>query len=176
MPAEGLRHFELGAKLASGAVWLSFGTRPDVHGKAFAAHAHWLLGHQDEALAACREAITLARAIDHPYSQALALAYASITHQMRRDLPELRNMVDELRRLCDRYDFVTGRVHHDRWWLPEVMRMRAAYDDEQAAIARLLSAAQMASEHGSVVLLRRCERDLGRRNVRLPAPGVRPTA
>ena len=54
--------------------------------------------------------------------------------------------------------------------------MRAAYDEEQAAIARLLSAAQMASEHGSVVLLRRCERDLGMRNVRLPAPGVPLTA
>ena len=69
-----------------------------------------------------------------------------------------------------------GRVHHDVWWLPEVMRMRAAYDDGQAAIARLLSAAQMASEHGSVVLLRRCERDLGTRNVRLPVSGVPPTA
>ena len=34
--------------------------------------------------------------------------------------------------------------------------MRAAYDDEQAAIARLLSAARTASEHGSVVLLQRC--------------------
>ena len=207
MPADGLRHLELAAKLASGAVWLSFGTRPDVHGKAFSAHAHWLLGHEDEALAACREAITLARAIDHPYSQALALAYGSITHQMRRDLPELRNMVDELRRLCDRYDFAyyrewalildgwsrrdasgadlvrrgianlksegafarmpywlslladlsardsrpgaaratldaalaAGRVHHDVWWLPEVMRMRAAYDEEQAAVSRACS-------------------------------------
>jgi hypothetical protein len=244
MPADGLRHFELAAKLASGAVWLSFGTRPDVHGKAFSAHAHWLLGHQGEALAACREALTLARAIDHPYSQALALAYACATYQMRRDLPELRNMVDELRRLCDRYDFAyyrewalildgwsregasgadlvrrgianlksggafarmpywlslladlsaresrpgaaratldaalaAGRERHDVWWLPEVMRMRAAYDDEQAAIARLFSAAQMASEHGSVVLLRRCERDLGTRNVRLPVSGVPPTA
>jgi DNA-binding SARP family transcriptional activator/tetratricopeptide (TPR) repeat protein len=241
MPADGLHHFELAAKLASGAVWLSFGTRPDVHGKAFAAHAHWLLGHQDEALATCREAITLARAIDHPYSQALALAYGSVIHQMRRDLPELRNMVDELRRLCDRYDFAyyrewalvldgwsrhdasgadlvrrgianlksggafarmpywlslladlsardsqpgaaqatldaalaAGHVHHDVWWLPEVMRMRAAYDDEQAAIARLLSAAQMASEHGSVALLRRCERDLSARGVRLGAPRIR---
>ena len=67
-------------------------------------------------------------------------------------------------------------MHDDVWWLPEVMRMRAAYDDEQAAIARLLSAAQMASEHGSVVLLRRCERDLGTRNVRLPVSGVPPTA
>ena len=35
--------------------------------------------------------------IHHPYSQAVALAYGSITHQVRRDLPELRSMVDELR-------------------------------------------------------------------------------
>ena len=215
-----------------------------MHGEAFSAHAHWLLGREDEALAACREAITLARAIEHPYSQAVALAYGSIMHQMRRDLPELRKMVDELRRLCDRYDFAyyrewalildgwsrtgasgaglvrrgignlkserafarmpywlslladlsaqdgrpgaaraildaalaAGRVHDDVWWLPEVMRMRAAYDDERAAVARLLSAARMASAHGSVVLLQRCERDLGRRNVRLPALGVPPTA
>jgi len=244
MPAEGLRHLELAARLDGGAVLLSVGTRPDVHGMAWAAHAHWLLGHDDEALGACRQAIRLARAIDHPYSQAVALAYACITHQMRHDLPELRNAVDELRRLCDRYDFAyyrewalildgwsregasgadlvrrgignlksegafarmpywlslladlsardsrpgaaratldaalaTGRVHHDVWWLPEVMRMRAANDDEQAAVARLLAAAKMASDHGSVVLLQRCERDLGRRNVRLPALSVPLTA
>jgi DNA-binding SARP family transcriptional activator/tetratricopeptide (TPR) repeat protein len=243
-PAEGLNHLELAANLASGAVWLSIGIRPDVHGRAWAAHAHWLLGHDDDALGACREAIRLAQTIDHPYSQALALAYGGITHQMRRDLPELRNMVDDLRQLCDRYDFAyyrewalildgwsrpgssgidlvrqgisnlrsegafarmpywlslladlsarddqpgtaratldaalaAGRVHDDVWWLPEVMRMRAAYDQEQAAIARLLSAAQMASEHGSVALVRRCERDLGTRGVRLPALGAPPTA
>ena len=55
MPAEGLRHLELAAELAGGAVSLSVGTRPDVHGTAWAAHAHWLLGHDDEALAACRD-------------------------------------------------------------------------------------------------------------------------
>ena len=71
---------------------------------------------------------------------------------------------------------VAGRVHDDVWWLPEVMRMRAAYDEEQAAVARLLAAAQLASEHGSVALLRRCERDLGTRNVRLPALSVPPMA
>ena len=244
MPAVGLDHLELAAKLASGAVWLSIGTRPDVHGMAYAAHAHWLLGHDDDALGACREAIRLARAIDHPYSQAVALAYAGITHQMRHDLSELRNTINDLRRLCDRYDFAyyrewvlildgwsrpdssgidlarrgisnlrsegafarmpywlslladlsardnqpgtaratldaalaAGRVHDDVWWLPEVMRMRAAYDQEQAAVTRLLSAARIASEHGSVALLRRCERDLGMRGVRLPAPSVPPTA
>jgi hypothetical protein len=61
------------------------------------------------------------------------------------------------------------------WWLPEVMRMRAAYDEEQAAIPRLRSAARMASEHGSVALLRRCERDLSTRGVRLIPPSVPPT-
>jgi len=38
----------------------------------------------------------------------------------------------------------------DFWWLPEVMRMRAADDDEQAAISRLRSAAQMAQPTASV--------------------------
>ena len=71
---------------------------------------------------------------------------------------------------------VAGQSHDDVWWLPEVMRMRAAYDEEEVAISRLRSAAQMASAHGSVALLRRCEHDLARRGVRSPAPGVLPTA
>ncbi|HEY2237553.1 MAG TPA: AAA family ATPase [Streptosporangiaceae bacterium] len=243
-PADGLGHLELAAKLASGAVWLTLGTRPDVHGKAFSAHALWLVGREEEALAACRDAVALARAIDHPYSLAIALGYACITHQMRGDLAELRNAADELRPLCDRYGFAyyrewaliadgwcrpdasgvgrvrrgivnlrsqrafarmpywltlladlsardhqpdaaratldaalaTGHAHQDRWWLPEVMRMRSAYDKEQAAVARLLSATQLAAEHGSVALVRRCQRDLDARGVRRTAPGVPPTA
>jgi hypothetical protein len=66
-----------------------------------------------------------------------------------------------------------GRAHDDLWWLPEVMRIRAAHDQGPAAISQLCSAAQMASAHGSVALLRRCERDLAERGVRLPSPGVR---
>lgn len=244
MPAEGLGHLELAAKLASGASSLSIGTRPDVHATAWAAHAHWLLGHDDDALSACHQAIKLARAIDDPYNLAVALAYGSITHQMRHDMPELRDTVDELRELCDRYGFAyyrewalildgwsrtdesgidlarlgidnlksegafarmpywmslladlsagssqpgaaraildaaiaAGHAHDDVWWLPEVMRMRAAYDDGEATHSRLRSAAQLASEHGSVALLQRCQRDLEERGVRLSAPGVLPTA
>ncbi len=244
MPAEALRPFELAAKLAGGAVWLKVGSRADVHGTAWAAHAHWLLGHDDEALAACDDAIKLARAHDHPYSLAVALAYGAITHQMRRDMSGLRDSAGELRELCDRYNFayyrewglilegwsrtdesgidlaqrgidnlksegsfarmpywlslladlaardnrpdaaratldaalVAAQAHDDFWWLPEVMRMRAAYDEEQAAISRLRSAAQMASAHGSVTLVRRCERDLAQRGACPPAPGVLPTA
>jgi len=243
-PAEGLRHLQLAVSLAGGDPVLSIGTRPGVHGTAFAAHAHWLLGHDDDALSSCDDAISLARAIDHPYSLAVALAYGSITHQMRNDLPRLTGTATELRELCARYGFAyyrewglildgwaagdeagielarrgignlksagsfarmtywlslladlrarsgqpgaaratldaalaAGYAHDDRWWLPEVLRMRAGYDDAEPAIARLRSAAQMASEQGSAALLRRCERDLAARGIRLPAPGVRPLA
>jgi DNA-binding SARP family transcriptional activator len=242
MPARGLRHLELAAKLASGAVWLSVGTRADVHGTAWAAHAHWLLGHDAEALAACHEAIKLARAIDHSYCLAVALAYGSITHQMRHDMSQLQDTVGELRELCGRYGFAyyrewglildgwsrpdesgidlarrgignletagsfarrpywlslladllarndqldaaqatldaalaAGRQRDDQWWLPEVMRLRAEHDGKEVAISRLRSAAEMATAHGSVGLLRRCERDLARRGVHDPPPGVLP--
>ena len=237
MAAEALRHLELAAKLTRGDLPLSVGTRPEVHSMAWAAHAHWLLGHDDDARSSCLEAIRLARAVDHPYSLAVALAYGSITHQMRHDMSELRDTVGELRDLCDRYGFayyrewglvldgwsrtdgpgvdlarrgignlksegsfarmpywlslladllargnrpgaaratldaalVAGHTHDDKWWLPEVMRMRAAYDDDDAAISRLRAAAQMASAHGSTALLRRCEHDLAERGGVLPA-------
>jgi DNA-binding SARP family transcriptional activator len=244
MPAEGLRHLELATHLASGALSLSIGTRPDVHGTAWAAHAHWLLGHDADALSSCNNAIKLARTIDHPYSLAVALAYGAITHQVRQDIAELKDTVSELRELCERYGFayyrdwglvldgwsrmdepgiglarrgisnlrsagsfarmpywlslladllarnnrpaaaratldaalVAGQARDDLWWLPEVMRIRTAHDDGEAAGSRLCSAAQMAAAHGSVALLRRCERDLAERGVRLSAPGVLPTA
>ena len=231
MPAEALHHLELAATLTSGDLSLSVGTRPEVHSMAWAAHVHWLLGHDDDARTSCLEAIKLARAIVHPYSLAVALAYGSITHQMRHDMPELRDNVGVLRELCDRYGFayysewglildgwsrtdgsgtdlarrgisnlnsqgsvarmpywlslladllargdqpgaaratldaalVAAHTHDDKWWLPEVMRMRAVYDDGAAAISRLQSAAQMASAHGSTALLRRCEHDLAER-------------
>ena len=243
-PAEGLRHLQLATHLASSALSLSIGTRPDVHGTAWAAHAHWLLGHDAAALSSCNDAIKLARTIDHPYSLAVALAYGAITHQMRQDISELKDTVSELRELCERYGFAyycdwvlvldgwsrmdepgiglarqgisnlrsagsfarmpywlslladmlagnhrpaaaratldaalaAGQVRDDLWWLPEVMRMRAAHDDGEAAGSRLRSAAQMAAAHGSVALLRRCGRDLAGRGVRPPAPGVLPTA
>jgi DNA-binding SARP family transcriptional activator len=237
LPAEGLAHLELAAGLAA-ETFLSIGVRADIHAAAWAAHAHWLLGHDEDALASTDRAISTARAIEHPFNLALALAYGAVGDQMRGDLPRLRNTVGELRVLCDRYDFayyrewglildgwsradgqradlaqqgignlraegsfarmpywlslladllarherleaaratldaalVAARANDDRWWLPEVMRMRAAYDDEEAAVTRLCSAASLASAHGSVALLRRCERDLRTRGARLPVP------
>ena len=86
----------------------------------------------------------------------------------------LRARGDELPELADAVLCADGPVR-SLAGLPEVMRMRATYDTEQAAISRLRSAAQTASAQGSVALLRRCEHDLAGHGVRPPAPGVLPT-
>jgi DNA-binding SARP family transcriptional activator len=226
-PAEGLRHLAVAASLGPGMELLSVGTRANVHATAWGAHAHWLLGEDETATRASQEAIDMARAIGDPYNLAIALAYSAVTHQMRHDLPRLRDVAAELRDLCKRYEFgyyrewalildgwsggerdgegirlaelgvrnlkaqgafarrpywlslladlqarqgrpaaaratldaalVAGHVHDDRWWLPEVMRMRASYDAPGQAVARLRVAADLASSHGSVALVRRCE-------------------
>ena len=241
-PAEAVRHLDVTARLASGAQSLTIGTRADVHSLAFSAHAHWLLGHDDEALSTANRAVKLARAIADPYNVAVALAYGCITHQMRDDLPGLTDTVAELSGLCERYSFAyyrewvlildgwsradesgldlarrgisnlrsagslarmpywlslladlsarSGRpdaaratldaaltaahAHDDVWWLPEVMRMRAAHDDAESAPSRLRAAAQLAADQGSVALLRRCERDLAARGSGAAFPGVLP--
>jgi DNA-binding SARP family transcriptional activator/tetratricopeptide (TPR) repeat protein len=241
-PAEGLHHLTLAAKLASGAVSLSVGTRPDVHATAWAAHAHWLTGSGDDALAASEQAISLSRAIGHPYSLAVSIAYGAITHQLRNDTAGLITAAGELTQMCAQYDFAyyrewalildgwsrrdetgirlaqegianlrsagslarmpywlslladlyaccgrpgearaildaaiaAGHSRDDVWWLPEVMRMRAAHDDGPAAIARLRSAAGLASTQGSTELARRCEHDLACRGVLPDGRSVRP--
>jgi DNA-binding SARP family transcriptional activator/tetratricopeptide (TPR) repeat protein len=236
-PAEAVRHLELAARLSSGAVSLNVGTRPDVHARAWAAHAHWLLGQDEDARSSAAGAVTLARSIDDPYSLAVALAYDSVTRQMDRDIPGLTATLDELGQLCERYGFAyyrewvlildgwsrgdepgvelarrgvgnlraagaftrmpywlslladlsarngqpgttraildaavaAAQERDDLWWLPEVMRMRAACEDGEAAASRLRAAAAMASGHGSVTLVRRCEHDLAERGLESPA-------
>jgi hypothetical protein len=67
-----------------------------------------------------------------------------------------------------------GQARDDLWWLPEVMRMRAGFDHDEHALAGLRAAANLASDHGSVALLRRCERDLARLGASRGLAGVRP--
>jgi predicted ATPase len=234
MPGRGLELLDRATALTSGTVSLSVGTRSDVHGAAWAAHARWLLGHDADALAGSLGAIRLARAIGHPYSLAVALAYGGVTHQMRHDVPAMTACLRELGELCDRYELgyypswvlilggwarageagiqqarrgisslraagsftrmpywlslladlqaraghadaaqatldaavTAARAHDDLWWLPEVMRMRAAFQDGAAAVDALRAAADLAAAHGSIALLRRCEQDLdGRRTL-----------
>jgi predicted ATPase/class 3 adenylate cyclase len=53
----------------------------------YAATMSWFLGYPDQALAKSREALTLARTLRHAFSEAYALIYAGVTHQVRREAP-----------------------------------------------------------------------------------------
>ncbi len=113
-PAEALGHFDLAAELTTGDVhtW-TIGTRPDVHGRGWAAHAQWLLGRSADAVATAQSAIRLAREIDQPYNLGVALAYAAVTLQMSGNRSELAETVGELEELCERYRF----AYYPEWAL-----------------------------------------------------------
>jgi DNA-binding SARP family transcriptional activator len=53
-----------------------------------------------------------------------------------------------------------GRARGDVWWLPEVLRRRAAHEEGPRAVALLRQGMDLAREHGSLALVARCARDL----------------
>ncbi len=99
-----VEHFGLASVLSLGSVSLTVGTRPEVHAQAWAAHARWLLGDASGAQRDCAEAVRRARSVDHPYSLAVALAYAAITHQLADDIAALDAALVALTDLCARYE------------------------------------------------------------------------
>ena len=227
-PGAAATHFDLAIELAPTTVSLLVGTRLDVHSQGWSAHAHWLLGDDTQAAARAADALSRARTADHPYSLAVALAYAAITAQLRRDPIALEAAIAELSGLCRRYEFayygewalvlegwarggeagltqvrdgiarlrslgsharmpywlcllsstlegvgrreeaaavldgatIDAEQRHDRWWLPEVLRRRAALAQGPAAGALLRRACELAREHGSRALESRCMADL----------------
>jgi DNA-binding SARP family transcriptional activator/tetratricopeptide (TPR) repeat protein len=102
---EALDHFERARELSRGSVSLITGTLPEVHGLAWSAHAQWLLGNPEQAIAKCREAVELAKSADHPYSQAVALGYSATTYQLVQDRVGAREAANELISLCEHYSF-----------------------------------------------------------------------
>lgn len=101
------RHFALACELCGDSDSLPIGTRTRVHARSWWAHARWLLG--EDPLPQCQEALEVARAIDHPYSLAVALSYAAITHQLRGDPAALEPVLEELTGLCERFGFAYYR-------------------------------------------------------------------
>jgi predicted ATPase/DNA-binding SARP family transcriptional activator len=102
---EALDHFRRCQELSRGWVSVITGTLPEVHGLAWSAHAHWLLGNPEQAAIRSREAVELARSADHPYSLAVALGYAATTYQLLHDRPAAGEAASELINLCERYSF-----------------------------------------------------------------------
>ena len=108
-PGRAVGHFDLARDLSVGAMSLTVGTRPEVHAEAWSAHARWLLGDDEGAARARAESLARAREVHHPYTLAVALAYAAITHQMADEPDALDEVLDELTKLCARYDLAYYR-------------------------------------------------------------------
>ncbi len=72
---------------------------------AFEAHALWLYGRCDRALASAARAVALAQDLDHPYSLVVAHAYVAALHHMRRDRRASLRHATAARDLCQRYGF-----------------------------------------------------------------------
>jgi len=83
----------------------ALGSDLGVFAHAWYSHALWLLGEETAAVAHVEQAIALARRLDHPYSQALALAYAALLHQMRLDTKQVIECAEAAVVVCERYGF-----------------------------------------------------------------------
>jgi len=64
-----------------------YGFDPGVFCLSLAACVLWLLGYPNQALQRSHEALALAQGLSHPFSLALALNFAAVLHQFRREGP-----------------------------------------------------------------------------------------
>ena len=108
---DGGEHLARSCALAGEIDSLPIGTRTAVHAGAWGAHALWLLGKEEEARVRAEDSVRLAESIEHPYSLAVALAYAVVTHQMRGDLAALESALAALTAVCERYEL----AYYGQW-------------------------------------------------------------
>ena len=110
---ESLPHFRLAHELCVDQPPALVGTRIEVHARGWSAHALWLVGRDEEALHWSDWAVARASEVDHPYSLAVALSYAAITHQLRGDVPRTQEFARQVQQICARYDF----AYYGNWGL-----------------------------------------------------------
>jgi DNA-binding SARP family transcriptional activator len=83
----------------------ALGSDLGVFAHAWYAHTLWLLGDERAALSHVEQGVALAGRLDHAYSQALALAYAGMLHQLRRQPDHVLECAEAGLALCERYGF-----------------------------------------------------------------------
>ncbi len=110
-PASAAHHFELACAKSADEESLMIGSHPAIHGRAWSAHAHWLLGDADRAERCAHEAVDRARSLGHPYSLAIALGYAAISFQLLDQPGPMAGATDELGGLAARHGF----AYYSEW-------------------------------------------------------------
>jgi predicted ATPase/DNA-binding winged helix-turn-helix (wHTH) protein len=84
---------------------LVYGTDPGVFCRSWTTHVLWFLGYPDQALERSQEALALAQELSHPFSLALALDYATILHQFRRERQAVQERAAAAIALCTEQGF-----------------------------------------------------------------------
>ena len=82
-----------------------FGMDLGVFSRAWMSHTLWHLGYPDQALTRSHEALALAEEHAHPFSQAIALAYAVMLHQFRREQHTVYAHAETALALCTEQGF-----------------------------------------------------------------------
>ncbi len=79
------------------------GADSHVLGCSWSSHGLWCLGRAEAAFERAHESLTLARALGHPFSKALALSYLATLHQMSGDVERTRAFATEAHAISERH-------------------------------------------------------------------------
>jgi DNA-binding SARP family transcriptional activator/predicted ATPase len=104
---EALRHVEasLHHQSQSDRPFFDFGPELGVFCRSYLVHCTCLLGDPDQALEHSRQNVARAVEIAHPFSLALAQAYAAMLHHFRDEPEAARDRAEEVAALCRKYGF-----------------------------------------------------------------------
>jgi hypothetical protein len=83
----------------------NFGVDMGVFSRSWATHFLWHKGYLGVACAKSDEALAIARELSHPLTLAVALAYAAMLQQCRRDLRQIDALAESTIRLCREHGF-----------------------------------------------------------------------
>ncbi len=130
---------------------------------AFAAWALWHRGYPEQALVRSREALTLAGQLAHPHSMVLALYFAAVVQQLRRQVQATQTAAEATVRLATEQGFAfyaaNGTVQHgwalavqgqDAEGLHQMHQGLAAYQATGATLHGTYFLARLAEVRGSI--------------------------
>lgn len=110
-----LKHFDQGIALYDPdqhrAQAAMFGMDLGVFCQAWSSHAMWHLGFADQSLNRCQAAVALAKSLNHPFSLALAMAYAAMLCQFNRNSQQVRQWAQATIDFCAH----NGVGYYDSW-------------------------------------------------------------
>ena len=110
-------------------VWQT-GIEPGVFCRCEHARALMLLGFPDQALASVRQAVTEARALDHPQPLAFALLFEIFVHLGRRSPRDVKRVYEELAAVCQAH----GIAQEIQWAAPLCGRAMLELGDTQRGL------------------------------------------